>query len=73
MFFRKVLRQSRRKAGFSTLEYALLVTAIVIGLVAAQVYLTRAVSSKWRDTADAFGNGRQLKTDGAGATVVIRH
>jgi Flp pilus assembly pilin Flp len=60
------------KTGFSTLEYALLVTAIVIGLLAAQTYLTRAVSFKWRDASDAFGGGRQLKTEGAGSTVIIR-
>ena len=59
------------KKGVSTLEYALLVLAIIVGLLAAQTYLRRAVSFKWRDTADAFGNGRQLQTSGSGATVIV--
>jgi Flp pilus assembly pilin Flp len=61
------------RKGFSTLEYALLATAIVIGLIAAQHSLIRAVSYKWRDAADAFGGGRQLKTSGPGATTISHY
>jgi Flp pilus assembly pilin Flp len=73
MLFRQRLNRLNKKTGFSILEYALLITAIVIGLVAAQTYLTRAVSSKWRESADSFGNGRQLKFDGPSKTVIIHH
>lgn len=71
MWSRQRLDRFNKKTGFSVLEYALLITAIVIGLVAAQTYLTRAVSSKWRDAGDSFGNGRQLKFDGPGQTVIV--
>ena len=70
MFCRRNL-YNRGNKGVSTLEYALLAMAIVVGLLAAQTSLRRAVSFKWRDAADAFGNGRQLETSGSGATVIV--
>ena len=53
------LRTSRGKMGMTTLEYAVVVLAIVIALLAVQVSLRRAISYKWRETADSFGSGRQ--------------
>ena len=63
------LRLSHRR-GMSTLEYAVLLTVIVAALFAAQVALRRAVSSKWRQAADAFGDGRQYEP---GVTTITPH
>jgi Flp pilus assembly pilin Flp len=60
----RIMPKRPDRAGFSSLEYALLVLALVVGLVAAQTYLTRAISFKWRDASDAFGSGRQYQVNG---------
>ncbi len=49
------------KMGMTTLEYSVLVLAVVLALLAVQVSLRRAVSSKWREAADSFGSGRQYE------------
>ncbi|MGE5309372.1 MAG: hypothetical protein ACM3OC_09825 [Deltaproteobacteria bacterium] len=63
--------------GFSTLEYACLVSAILIGLISMGVYYRRSLEGKWKAGFDTFGYGRQydpkspvtssLKTTYAGA------
>ena len=71
MFYREHCNlPSSRKAGFTTMEYAILVTALIVALLAAHTYLRRAVSSKWREAADGFSDGRQYKTEGSGQTVI---
>jgi Flp pilus assembly pilin Flp len=47
--------------GMTTLEYSVVVLAIVIALLAVQVSLRRAISFKWREAADSFGSGRQYE------------
>lgn len=66
MFLHKV-----KKSGLTIIEYALLITALVIALLSMQVVLRRALSSKWRETADSFGFGRQYVPDGAHRTVIV--
>lgn len=53
------VRTYRSKMGMTTLEYSVVVLAMVIALLAVQVSLRRAISYKWREAADSFGSGRQ--------------
>ncbi len=59
--------------GVSILEYAILISVLLLALFAMQNYLRRAVSSKWREAADAFGGGRQYEFQGAKATQVVQY
>jgi len=59
-----------RKAGISILEYAVLITAVVVALAMAQTALRRAVCAKWRDAADVFGSGRQYENQGSKTTTI---
>ncbi len=59
-----------RKSGVTILEYAVLIVALVAGIVMAQKYMIRAVEFKWREAGDVFGYGRQLKTEGTTSTTV---
>ena len=61
----------RHKKGMSTIEYAVLVATVVAALVVMQIPLRRAISSRWRSAADAFGNGRQYENQGGHATSVM--
>lgn len=60
-----------KKSGLTIVEYALLIAALVLALLSMQVVLRRALSSKWRETADSFGFGRQYAPDGAHKTVIV--
>lgn len=55
------------------IEYVSLILAITIALGAVQFYLKRAVSSKYKESGDVFGHGRQFEpgvtTDGSGNLV----
>jgi len=53
------LKTNRGKMGMTTLEYSVVVLAIVIALLAVQVSLRRAISCKWKDAAESFSSGRQ--------------
>ena len=55
------VRTYRSKMGMTTLEYSVVVLAMVIALLAVQVSLRRAISYKWREAADSFGSGRQYE------------
>ena len=59
-----------RKAqrAFSTIEYALLIAVAVAALITMSVYIKRAVSGRFKDTADSFGFGRQYEP---GVTIEI--
>ncbi len=52
------------------MEYAVLLVALTAVLFVVAVHLRRAVSSKWRETGDLFGSGRQYNPSGPRATVV---
>jgi Flp pilus assembly pilin Flp len=61
-----------REHGVSTLEYAVILAAVVTALVVGQFYLRRAISHKWRESVDSvFGQGRQYSTDPGKQTVVV--
>jgi|GEM_PF-2995960 len=47
------------KKGVSAIEYAVIVLALTLALVAGYKYLRGAVSGKWKQGADAIGFGRQ--------------
>lgn len=49
----------KAKKAFSTLEYAVLIAVTVAALITMSVYIKRAVSGRFKDTADSFGFGRQ--------------
>ena len=55
------------KRAILTVEYVILIAAIVAALLAMQFYLRRAVCGRLRSTGDAFGQGRQYEP---GVTVV---
>ncbi len=68
-----IFNDRRNRAGMGTLEYVLLISALLAALLSMQVYLRRAISYKWRDAADSLGLGRQYETDGSKATTVVRY
>lgn len=45
--------------GVSVMEYAVILLALTVALVAGYGYLRGAVSGKWKQGADAIGFGRQ--------------
>lgn len=49
----------RKPRGTSIIEYSLIFAIVVAAIVGIQVYLARAVSGRWRQSADTFGYGRQ--------------
>jgi len=53
--------QKKNKRGVTSLEYAILVAALIFAIAAVQTTLRRAIASKWRDAADTFGSGRQYE------------
>jgi Flp pilus assembly pilin Flp len=52
---------SYRNKGILSLEYALLISAVVAALLGMSVYLGRAASGRWRDVGDGLGFGRQYE------------
>jgi Flp pilus assembly pilin Flp len=53
--------RGRRRSGFFSIEYSALVAIVAAALVGMSVYILRAVCGKWRETADAIGDGRQYE------------
>jgi len=47
----------------SVIEYSFLIAIVVAALLGIQIYLKRAVSARWRQTADMFGFGRQYQLE----------
>lgn len=45
----------------SLIEYALLIAIVVVAFLGAQRLLRASVMGGWRETADAFGFGRQYE------------
>lgn len=41
------------------LEYGVVIAVVVAALIGIQIYLKRAVCSKWKESGDVFGFGRQ--------------
>lgn len=54
------LKNKAQKA-MAVIEYSLLVAVVAAALLGIQVYIKRAVCSRWRDAADSFGYGRQYQ------------
>ena len=54
---------SQSKRAFSTLEYAVLTVVVIAALITMSIYIKRAVSGRFKDTADSFGFGRQYDPD----------
>ena len=61
----------RADKGISILEYAILISVLLLALFAMQNYLRRAISSKWREAADVYGGGAQYESQGPKATQVV--
>ena len=45
--------------GMSVIEYSVLIVAVAVALLGMSVFLKRAVSGRWKQSADIFGFGRQ--------------
>jgi len=63
----------KNNEGMSILEYAILISVLLLALLATQDYLRRAISYRWRDCVDAFGGGAQYAPQGAKATLVVNY
>ena len=48
--------------GMSVVEYAMVIVLLVAAFGGMQIYLKRAICGRWRQTADAFGFGRQYNS-----------
>ena len=53
------MRKNKFFKGISIIEYAMLLAVAVTAFVGIQVYLNRAVYSRWKQSVDIFGFGRQ--------------
>jgi len=51
----------KRKKGFLSLEYALLIAILVVALIGMSLYFQRSLSGKLREAGDSLGFGRQYK------------
>jgi Flp pilus assembly pilin Flp len=49
--------------GMTVIEYALLISAVAVAFLGMGVFLRRAVSGKWKQSADVFGFGRQYSPE----------
>lgn len=56
----------RNKSGLSTLEYAVLVVAVAVAVAAVQLYVRRAISGRFKESVDSFGQGRLYDIQPAG-------
>ncbi|MDD5080345.1 MAG: hypothetical protein PHH68_08530 [Candidatus Omnitrophica bacterium] len=57
-------KMSRRVIkGMTVIEYALLISAVAVAFLGMGVFLRRAVSGKWKQSADVFGFGRQYSPE----------
>ena len=59
----------RRRLGFSTIEYALLLVIVVAALVGVQRYLKAGLMGRWKASVDVFGQGQQFEP---GVTVMTK-
>ena len=50
-----------RSKGWTTLEYAVLISVIMAAIFAMQVLLRNAISGKWKSSADSIGGGMQYE------------
>jgi Flp pilus assembly pilin Flp len=47
--------------GSFSIEYAVLIVVLASAVVGMSVYMKRAISGRWRQSADTFGQGRQFE------------
>lgn len=59
----------QRKKGSMALEYSVTIAIIIAALLGMQVYFKRAICSRWKDSGDVFGFGRQYEK---GATTITK-
>lgn len=50
-----------KNKGSLMLEYTMLIAIVVAALFLTQIYVKRALSGRWRKSADVFGQGRQYE------------
>jgi Flp pilus assembly pilin Flp len=51
----------RKNKSLSSLEYAMLISMVVLALLASFHYLKNAISGRMKSSADTFGFGRQYQ------------
>ena len=49
----------KSKRASSIIDYALLIFAVIAGLLIIGTYLKRGIAGKWKEAGDTFGFGRQ--------------
>ncbi len=59
----------RRIKGTMALEYSVMIAIIVAALLGMQVYFKRAICSRWKESGDVFGFGRQYEN---GTTTITK-
>ena len=47
------------KKAVSLIEYALLVSVVILALIAMKEYLKRAICGRWKSSVDVYSGGRQ--------------
>lgn len=57
------------RKGFLTIEYGLLIVVIISAILGMLIYMKRAINSKWRETGDSFGFGRQYEPGPKGTKI----
>ncbi len=50
-----------KNKAYAFVEYAFLISLVITGIMAMSVYFRRAISGKWKDSADSFGYGLQYE------------
>ena len=51
--------RERKKKGASTLEYSMMIIAIIACMLVMQKYIFRSMGGRWKNIGDTFGFGRQ--------------
>lgn len=55
--------KKRYLKAISFVEYAFTVVVVIAAIMGMQIYFKRALSARWRQTADIFGHGRVAESN----------
>lgn len=56
------------RRGLLAIEYAVFIAIFIAAILGIAIYMKRAISGKWRESADTFGYGRQYEAGKTTAT-----
>ena len=57
----KIPKPSNIRKSNVMIEYSVLAVIVLAAFLGIQIYLKRAISGRWRDSADSIGRGRQYQ------------